>query len=98
MIRIELTPYDKKDLLQLLDILEENNYVFKNYSKQHFDLTEWWLMRIDQIRQSINGYVSDSIIKSSYETIDEYLIKEEKRKRKYKEKLESDVIDVFDCK
>lgn len=73
MIRIEISPNDKRDLLDLLDILKEHPEVFKG----KYDLTNYWLMRIEQLRMSINGYYKDSIIKA--QALDN-LTKEQRRK------------------
>mgnify|MGYP003291733299 CR=1 FL=1 len=94
MIRIELSPNDKKDLLQLIRICEQHTEIFY-YDRA--DFSKWWLSRLDQLRDVINGITYQSYIKSSFETIDRVLTKEQKKER-YKEKLEGEIIDVFDSR
>lgn len=74
MIRIEISPNDKRDLLELLDILKEHPEVFN----EKYDLANYWLMRIKQLRMAINGInLRDNIIQA--QRLDN-LTREEKRK------------------
>lgn len=68
MERIELSPLDKKDLLELLDYVLEvkraNRPVLKGSYK--WDDTNYWELRISQLKQVLNGKnVNDSITKST---------------------------------
>jgi hypothetical protein len=72
MIRIEISPYDQKDLLELLDyaskMKENNRPILKGSLK--WDDTKYWVMRIEQLKQIIKGkIVEDSVIKSSMLTM-----------------------------
>lgn len=98
---IELNPLDKKDLLQLLDYAKTQKIIHKPIKNgtTKWDDTNYWCMRIDQLKMIINGYVPrGSVIQSSYETIDYDMNKQEKNKLRYKKSLESDIYDVFDSK
>ena len=90
MERIELSPLDKKDLLEILEFAK----LFKEmtrpkqktgYSGYKWDDYKWWCMRIDQLKAIINGRnVNDSLIGSSLLTLDGYGVadyEEGKKKR-----------------
>lgn len=84
MIRIEMSPNDKKDLIRILNFAYkrlEYHYTHKKI-KNHFDQwddSKYWMIRIEQIKAVINGRnISDSLVKSSLGT------------------LEGDLLDVLD--
>lgn len=76
MEKIELRTLDKRDLLEILDIAE---ILIANYLKElddplhkHWDNTNWYLLRINEIRQIIKGKdLRDNILTSSYQTIED---------------------------
>lgn len=75
MERIELSPLDKKDLLELLDYIKDvkklNRPVLKGSNK--WDDTKFWEIRIEQLKQVINGKnFNYSLIGSSLLTLDGY--------------------------
>ena len=78
MERIELSPLDKKDLLEILEfakLYKESTRPAKKtgYSGYKWDDTEWWNMRIEQLKQIINGRnVSDSLVGSSLLSLEGY--------------------------
>lgn len=54
---IELSPFDKKDILELLDyaskMKQEHRPELKGTNK--WDDTDYWVMRIEQLKQIVNG-------------------------------------------
>ena len=88
MDRIELSPLDKKDLLEILEYAK----LFKEMSRPSkrtgtsgykWDDYKWWCMRIDQLKAVINGRnVSDSLIGSSLLSLEGYGVDCEEGKRK----------------
>jgi hypothetical protein len=76
MDKIELRTLDKKDLLEILDIAE---VLIANYLKElqdpkyhHWDNTNWYLLRIRQLRKIIKGAdLMDNILTSSYSSIED---------------------------
>ena len=101
MIPINISPFDKKDLLELLDYAKEKKQqeIEKRHSQVKWSDTKYWCMRIDQLKKIINGYSTEgSVIQSSFETIDYEPNQKQKDKKKYKKSLESDIEDVFDSK
>ena len=94
MEKIELNPLDKKDLLELLDYARMQKKIKKppRNSVERWDDSEWWIMRIDQLKQVIKGKnVQNSYIQSSYRTIDVQPDESDKNKYKYRKKLESEI-------
>lgn len=70
MERIELSPLDKKDLLELLDYAKEqkiaNKPEIKSQRANRWDDTNFWLLRISQLKAVINGKpIYDNTVKSS---------------------------------
>lgn len=98
---IELSPLDKKDLLELLEYAKEQKRIKKppRNSVEHWDDTEWWIMRIEQLELLIKGKnVQNSFIQSSFETIDYDMNEKEKNKYRYRKSLEDDIFGIFDNK
>lgn len=99
MNRIELSAYDKEDLLKILEYAkgkfeeDRKNKVKTKYDK--WDDSTWWEIRIDQLRMVINGYVSTPSIQSSL-TSDIPSNLKEKQQWRYKQSLESDLDDLID--
>lgn len=99
MNRIELSAYDKEDLLKILEYAkgkfeeDRKNKVKTKYDK--WDDSTWWEIRIDQLRMVINGYVSTPSIQSSI-TSDIPSNLKEKQQWRYKQSLESDLDDLID--
>lgn len=100
MDTISLNPLDKKDLLELLEFARQQKIAKRGYNiKGKFDYTNWWLIRIEQLKKIINGYVpSGSYIQSNFETIEYEMNKKEKNQYKYRKSLESEIENVFDSK
>jgi hypothetical protein len=70
MVRIDLSPLDKKDLLELLDYAKEqkiaNKPEIKSQRANRWDDTNFWLLRISQLKAVINGKpIYDNTVKSS---------------------------------
>lgn len=98
---IELSPLDRKDLLELLEYAKKQKRIKKppRNSVEHWDDTEWWMMRIEQLETIIKGKnVQNSFIQSSYETIDYEMSLSDKNKLKYRKSLEEDIFGIFDNK
>lgn len=78
MERIELSPLDKKDLLELLEFAKLYKEMTrpaerKGTSGYKWDDYKWWCMRIEQLKAVINGRnVSDSLIGSSLLSLEGY--------------------------
>ena len=56
METIELSPLDKKDLLELLEYARKWQLSGKKVAKnsiENWDDTKWWLMRIEQLEMLI---------------------------------------------
>lgn len=58
MIRIEMSPYDQKDILELLDLTL--NYLEESLKKEKYGRWEWsnagyWKHRIPQLKQVMSG-------------------------------------------
>jgi len=52
MIRIEMTPYEQKDILEVLD------YAIGQYFFSRDPMRKYWLMRINQLKKVIEGRVN----------------------------------------
>lgn len=84
MERIELSPLDKKDLLELLEfakLYKEMTRPAKRDKKSSYrwDDTEWWSMRIEQLKAVINGRnVNDSLVGSSLLSLEGYGVDNDK--------------------
>ena len=52
MIRIEMTPYEKKDILEVLD------YALDQYFFSKDPMRKYWMMRIKQLKKVIEGRVN----------------------------------------
>ena len=68
MIKIEISPYDQKDLLELLDFALEMKKITrpKNKTKGNFNDYGFWEIRIPQLKYIISGKdVSPAIYKSA---------------------------------
>lgn len=101
MERVELSPFDKKDLLELLDYADKKKELERpdNTKMQHWDDYGFWHLRIEQLKMILNGkQVNESYIKSSYETIDQEMNQIDKQKYRYKKSLESEIFNVFNDK
>ena len=75
MEKIELSPLDKKDLLELLDYAKEqkiaNKPVINSTRANRWDDTNFWLLRISQLKAVINGKpIYDNTVKSSMPDFD----------------------------
>ena len=70
MIRIELSPFDEKDILELLDyakeMKEEHRPEKKGKGHDGWDDTDYWLMRIEQLKEIIKSRnINDNLYGSS---------------------------------
>lgn len=52
MIRIEMTPYEQKDILDVLD------YALLQYELSHDKMRGYWLIRIKELKKVIKGKVN----------------------------------------
>lgn len=89
---VYLEPLDKKDLLEILDyaLEKKHNETTKYHTQAKWSDVKWWDIRIEQLKKLINGYdPHNTIIRSSYGAI---------QQGAKKNKLESDIEDVFDSK
>ena len=74
MVRLEISPLDQKDILEMLDYAKEqkqlNRPVLKGTNK--WDDTQYWVERIEYLKKVILGKVKNdtSIYKSSLEYYD----------------------------
>ena len=74
MVRLEISPLDQKDILEMLDYAKEqkqlNRPVLKGSNK--WDDTQYWVERIEYLKKVILGKVKNntSIYKSSLEYYD----------------------------
>ena len=96
MDRIEISPNDKKDLLELLDYAkikkqEDDNHKDK---RDHWVDSNYWKIRIEQLKMIIKGYVPTPHIQSSMQTFDKHLNKKEMRR--LREDMQSEIIDLMD--
>lgn len=98
MERIEISPLDKKDLLELLDYAKEKKREdFESADKREkWDDTKWWEIRIQQLKMVLNGYDYTSTVQSSYQTIDREMNKKDKDRYRYKQRLENELVDFID--
>lgn len=99
MEKIELSPNDKKDLLELLDYAKEKkkNDDISSDRRDHFKMSGWWDIRIEQLKMIVNGYVPNpSHIQSSMNTIDMSMNKSDLKKFKYRQSLESELNDFIE--
>jgi len=84
MERIELSPLDKKDLLELLEYAKLYKEMTRpaartKKSSYRWDDTEWWSMRIEQLKAVINGRnVNDSLLGSSLLSLEGYGVDNDK--------------------
>ena len=85
MATVNLSPLDIKDLLELLDYAAEKKederglYTNKN---NHWDDTNWYLIRIDQLKRVLNGKNNDIIARSSL-PVNDYETPDEEKNRNY---------------
>lgn len=73
MIRLEINPFDQKDILEMLDYAKMQKKINRPVLKgtQKWDDTNYWIMRIDQLKLLIMGKrIQDSLIKSSMTTLE----------------------------
>lgn len=98
MDRIEISPNDKQDLLELLEYAKLKHNQEKSTDKRdHWNDAGWWNIRIEQLKMIIKGYVPHtSYIQSSYTTIDKELTQSEKAKIRYRDSLSNDIMDLMD--
>ena len=96
-MEINISPFDQKDLLELLDLasdIKEQNRPEKKSNK--WDDTDYWLMRIEQLKQLIKGRnVAPSLYRSTLPEA-EPLQEEKNRQRYQKRKLENDIFNGKD--
>ena len=92
MIRIELSPNDKKDLLKLIDICLKHKEIFV-YDRTNW--VKWWEIRLEQLIQVINGYQYSSYVSSSMETMERDKDQKEKLHQYYLDHLEGDILNVL---
>lgn len=52
MIKLEMTPYEKKDILEVLD------YAHTQYFFSNDPMRKYWMMRIKQLKKVIEGRVN----------------------------------------
>ena len=52
MIKIEMTPYEQKDILEVLD------YAIGQYFFSKDPMRKYWMMRIKQLKKVIEGRVN----------------------------------------
>lgn len=84
MEKIELSPFDKEDLLKLIEICRNNKRIFKY---DGFDYRKWWELRLDQLESIIKGYNNDSgVFRSSLSGLDMTPPTEEQVRQNYKRK------------
>lgn len=92
MERIELSPLDKKDLLELLEFAKLYKEMTRpaernKKSSYKWDDYKWWSMRIEQLKAVINGRnVSDSLIGSSLLSLEGFGIDNDKLDERSKKK------------
>lgn len=97
METIELSPNDKKDLLELLDYAKEKKLEEDlKLSNKQIKYGKYWSLRINQLKMVIKGYSVRSGVQSSFLTIDREPNQREKDKIKYKKSLENDLVDFID--
>lgn len=90
MERVELSPNDKKDLLELLDYakMKKKDEGTKN-KRDKWNDANYWEIRIEQLKMVLNGYVTTPGIQSSLYTVI-------KRKGIPKESIDNDLADFID--
>lgn len=92
MERIELSPLDKKDLLELLEFAKLYKEMTRpadrnKKSSYKWDDYNWWCMRIEQLKAIINGRnVSDSLVGSSLLSLEGFGIDNDKLDERSKKK------------
>lgn len=52
MIKIEMTPYEQKDILEVLD------FALEEYQFSKDPMKKYWMMRIKQLKRVIEGRVN----------------------------------------
>lgn len=74
MVRIELEPLEQKDLFELLDYAREQKILNRPIVKKgsyKWDDTNYWLMRIDQLKETLTlGEKDSGIYRSSILSLD----------------------------
>lgn len=98
-MEIDLSPFDKKDLLELLDyasaMKEEHRPPKRTGRGSTWDDTDYWVMRIEQLKQLINGRnVRNSLYGSSLPEAEPSA--EEKTREYYQRKKREN--DIFNGK
>ena len=98
MDRINLNPLDKKDLLELLEYARQKKLEddINSTRKDHFRMGKYWDMRIEQLKDIVNGSIVDIGIQSTMRTMQNPLTKKEKAHFKYMKNVERDIIDLMD--
>ena len=97
MTRIELSPFDEKDILELLDYAKEMKEEHRPGNQRHdkWDDTDYWVMRIEQLKMIIKGRnVNNSLYGSSLPEGEPNEF--EKRKEYYRkvEKKQNDILNI----
>ena len=54
MIKLEITPYEQKDLIQMLDVALEEYQYRKNFDK----MANYWIKRIPELKRVVLGKVN----------------------------------------
>ena len=97
-MEIDLSPFDKKDLLELLDyaseMKQEHRPVLKGPNK--WDDTDYWVMRIEQLKQLINGRNIRNSLYGSTLPEAEPLAEEKAREYYQRKKREHDIFNGKD--
>lgn len=98
MNRIEISPNDKKDLLELLDYAQKKKKEDdeRKDKRDHWHDSEYWRIRIDQLKMIVNGYVTQPHIQSSMRTMQTPLSQKEKAHLRYQQSIESELDDLMD--
>ena len=97
-MEINISPYDQKDLLELLDycveMKQKNRRTDKHYD--HWDDTNYWVNRIEQLKLLIKGRnVSNSLYGSSLPE-GEPFHEDKARERYQRKKRENDLFNGKD--
>ena len=97
MTRIELSPFDEKDILELLDYAKEMKEEHRPGNNRHdkWDDADYWVMRIEQLKMIIKGRnVNNSLYGSSLPEGEPNDF--DKRKEHYRkvEKKQNDILNI----
>lgn len=56
MANIEISPYERKDILEVLEFARQE-YIFQK-EVNHNSIAGYWIMRIEELKKVINGKVN----------------------------------------